>query len=126
MAIRSISTEKAPQAIGPYSQAIVANGLVFVAGQIPLDPQTGQIVDGNIASQARRVLENIRSILKAAGTDLDKVLKTTIFLRDLKHFDAVNAVYGEYFSEHRPARSTVEVSGLPKGAGIEIEVIAAA
>ncbi len=124
MPIRSISTEKAPRAIGPYSQAVVANGFVFVAGQLPIDPLTGQIVSGDISSQTKRVLENISCILEAAGTSLDQVVKTTIFLRDLGQFDAVNEAYGQYFSENRPARATVEVSRLPKGAEIEIEAVA--
>lgn len=124
--MQHISTEKSPQAIGPYSQAIVANGFVFVAGQLPIDPRTGQIMSGGIVSQTSQAMENIGCILEAAGTGLDRVVKATIFLKDLGNFDAVNEVYGRYFSATRPARSTVEVSRLPRDAGIEIEVIALA
>jgi len=121
---KAIFTEQAPKAIGPYSQAIRAGGLVFVSGQIPLDPASGQIVEGDIAAQTRRVLENLKAILAAAGSSLDRAVRTTIFLTDLGHFDVVNQVYGEFFKETPPARSTVQVSRLPKNVLVEIDCIA--
>ena len=120
-----ISTSDAPAAIGPYSQAVRASGFIFCSGQIPLDPQSGQIVSDEIAAQTRRVLDNISGVLKAEGLSLGDVLKTTIFLTDLGNFQIVNEIYGSYFNTEPPARSTVQVSALPKGAKIEIEVIAA-
>lgn len=122
--LRSIRTDRAPQAIGPYSQAIVAGNLVFTAGQVPFDPATGQVVEGDIAVQTDRVLENIRAILEAAGTSLAKVVKTTVFLADMNDFAAMNEVYARHFGDHRPARSTVQAARLPKDVGVEIEVIA--
>lgn len=119
-----IKTEKAPQAIGPYSQAIVANGFVFVSGQIPLDPATGQLVTGDIQTQARRCLENLKAILEAAGALMDSLVKVTVFAKDLKDFQAINQVYLEFFNENPPARSFIEVSRLPRDAAIEIEGIA--
>lgn len=121
---KAIFTEQAPKAIGPYSQAIRAGGLVFVSGQIPLDPASGQIVEGDIAAQTRRVLENLKAILAAAGSSLDRAVRTTIFLTDLGHFDVVNQIYGEFFKETPPARSTVQVSRLPKNVLVEIDCIA--
>lgn len=122
--MRTISTDQAPKAIGPYSQGIEANGFVFVSGQIPLDPVTGDLVNGDIKKQASRVFENIRAILKASGCDLKNVVKATVFVTDLANFTAVNEVYSQYFGDHKPARSFVQVAGLPKGAQVEIEVIA--
>jgi 2-iminobutanoate/2-iminopropanoate deaminase len=121
-----VSTSDAPAAVGPYSQAIRSGNLLFCAGQIPLDPKTGQLVSGDIATQTRRVLDNISALLKAAGLTFGQVVKTTIFLTDMNDFQAVNEVYATYFREQPPARSTVAVAALPKGANVEIEVIAAA
>src|SRR5450755_4630054 len=121
-----VATSDAPAAIGPYSQAIRSGPLLFCAGQIPLDPQTGQIVSDDISEQARRVLENIAAILKAAQLNFSHVVKTTIFLTSMGDFQTVNEIYATYFRENPPARSTVAVSALPKGAKIEIEVIAMA
>ena len=121
-----IATELAPKAIGPYSQAIRANGFVYVAGQTPIDPATGKLIDGDISAQTRRVLQNISAILEAAGTALAKAVKTTVFLTDMSNFAAMNAVYAEFFPEHPPARSTFAVAGLPLGASVEIECIALA
>ena len=126
MSKRVIRTEEAPPAIGPYSQAIVANGLVFAAGQIPLDPRTGQTVLGDVRVQARRVLDNLKAVLEAAGSSMDQVVKTTVFLRDLNDFGAMNEIYGEYFKENPPARSTVQVVKLPRDAAVEIEAVALA
>lgn len=119
-----VETKGAPSAIGPYSQAIAAGGWVFCSGQIPLDPVTGDLVTGPIEVQARRVLDNLAAVLEAAGSSLDLVVKTTVFLRDLEDFGALNAVYGEYFGGKPPARSTVQVAALPRGAGLEIEAVA--
>ena len=121
-----IRTEEAPPAIGPYSQAIVANGLVFAAGQIPLDPRTGQTVPGDVRVQTRRVLDNLKAVLAAAGSSMDRVVKTTVFLIDLNDFGAMNEIYGDYFRESPPARSTVQVARLPRGAAVEIEAVALA
>ncbi len=126
MAKRVIKTEQAPPAIGPYSQAIVGNGLVFAAGQIPLDPRTGQLVPGDVRVQTRRVLDNLKAVLEAAGSAMDKVVKTTVFLCDLNDFGAMNEIYGEYFRENPPARSTVQVAKLPRDAVVEIEAVALA
>ncbi len=119
-----VSTERAPRAIGPYSQATVSDGLVYTAGQIALDPDTGEIVAGGITEQSERVFANLRAILDAAGTDLQSVLKTTVFLTDMADFKAMNDVYARAFGDHRPARSTVAVAGLPRGVSVEIEVVA--
>lgn len=119
-----ISTSDAPAAIGPYSQAIRAGSTVYCSGQIPLDPKTGQIISGGIDAQTRRVLDNITALLKAEGLGFENIVKTTIFLTNLGDFQTVNEVYGSYFKSQPPARSTVQVSALPKGANIEIEVIA--
>lgn len=119
-----VATERAPRAIGPYSQAVIWQGLVFVSGQIPLDPLTGEIVEGDIAAQTERVLENLRAILEACGSSLDRVVKTTVYLADLNDFPQMNEVYARYFPSAPPARATVEVSRLPRGARVEIEAIA--
>jgi 2-iminobutanoate/2-iminopropanoate deaminase len=121
-----IFTGAAPQAIGPYSQAVRSGRFVFCSGQIPLDPKSGEIVSGDIATQTRRVLDNIGAILRMEGLTFNNVVKTTIFLTNLADFQTVNEVYGSYFKQDPPARSTVQVSALPKGANVEIEVIAAA
>ena len=121
-----ISTNEAPGAIGPYSQAVRSGSFLFCSGQIPLDPKSGQIVSGDIAAQTRRVLDNIAAVLRAEGLTFDSVVKTTIFLTDLGDFQTVNEVYGSYFKQSPPARSTVQVSALPKGAKVEIDAIAAA
>jgi 2-iminobutanoate/2-iminopropanoate deaminase len=122
-----IATDKAPAAIGPYSQGVRAGNLVFTAGQIPLDPATGQVVASGIAEQTTRVMENLKAIVEAAGTNLDRVVKATVFLKDFNDFAAMNAVYGSYFGGDKaapPARTTVEVSRLPKDVLVEIELIA--
>jgi 2-iminobutanoate/2-iminopropanoate deaminase len=121
-----ILTEDAPAPIGPYSQAVRSGGFVFCSGQIPLDPATGQPVSGDITAQAERSLENLAAVLRAAGCELRDVVKTTIFLADMADFPAVNAVYERYFGTTKPARSTVAVSGLPRGVRLEIEAIAVA
>ena len=119
-----VSTDKAPKAIGPYSQALVAGNLVFTSGQIPLDPKTQQMVEGDVRAQAERVMENLAAVLAAAGASFSTVVKATIFLADLNDFAAVNDVYGKRFSSAPPARSTVQVAALPKGARVEIDLIA--
>jgi len=121
-----INTDRAPKAIGPYSQAVRANGFIFLSGQVPLDPATGELVRGTIEEEAGRVLRNIGAVLEAAGSGFDKVVRTTVFLADLSDFAAVNAVYAREFGDARPARSTVQVAALPRGARIEIDVIALA
>lgn len=125
MAVReAIATPEAPGAIGPYSQAIVAGGFVFVSGQIPLDPATGTLVDGDITAQTHRVLKNLDAILRAAGVSFNTVVKTTVYLADMSEFAAMNAVYGEYFPAPAPARATVQVARLPRDVRVEIDVIA--
>ena len=119
-----VSTDKAPRAIGPYSQAIRANGFVFVSGQIAIDPVNQQVVEGDVAAQTERVLKNISAILWDAATDIDKVVKTTVFLKSMNDFSAMNEVYGRFFRKEPPARATVEVARLPKDVLVEIEVIA--
>jgi 2-iminobutanoate/2-iminopropanoate deaminase len=119
-----ISTKDAPQAIGPYSQAIKANGFVFVSGQVAIDPATQQVITGDVAAQTDRVLRNLSEILEAAASGLGKVVRTTVFLKNMSDFAAMNAVYGKYFSTAPPARSTVEVARLPKDVLVEIDVIA--
>ncbi len=121
-----IATPNAPQAIGPYSQAIRAKGFVFVSGQIPLDPATGQIVEGGVAEQTGRALANLDAVLKAAGSALDQVVRTTVYLKDLGEFAAMNDVYARFFPREAPARATVEVSRLPKDVRVEIDAIALA
>ena len=124
MRIAAVSTPGAPRAIGPYSQAIRAGEFLFTAGQVGFDPASGELVDGGIADQTARVLDNIRAILEAAGADLSRVVKTTVFLVDMADFAAMNEVYARVFGEHRPARSTVAVAALPRGARVEIEAVA--
>ena len=124
--MESIQTNRAPQAIGPYSQAIKANGLIFASGQIPLDPETMQLVAGDIRTQTERVLTNLQMVLEAAGTSLRKVVKTTVYLADMNDFTAMNEIYAKFFDENRPARSTVQAARLPRDARVEIDVIATA
>ena len=121
-----IATERAPQAIGPYSQAVVANGFVFASGQIPIDPATGQFVEGGIAEQTEQVLRNVSNLLEAAGTSLARVVKTTVFLADMNDFAAMNETYARFFGSEPPARSTVQAARLPRDARVEIEVVALA
>jgi 2-iminobutanoate/2-iminopropanoate deaminase len=125
MPIDFVATPNAPRAIGPYSQATRARGLLFTAGQVGFDPSTGELVDGGIAEQTERVLLNIRAILQASGLDMANVVKTTVFLVDMADFAAMNTAYADAFGDHRPARSTVAVAALPRGARVEIEAIAA-
>jgi 2-iminobutanoate/2-iminopropanoate deaminase len=119
-----ISTNEAPGAIGPYSQAIRTGGLVFCSGQIPIDTATGEFVEGGVAEQTDQVLKNLGAVLKAAGTSLEKVVKTTVFLADMNDFGAMNEVYGKYFSSNKPARATVQAARLPRDARVEIECVA--
>ncbi len=119
-----ICSDKAPGAIGPYSQAVRVKPFVFVSGQIPLDPETGKVVEGDVKNQTRQVLENIRNILTTAGSSLDNVVKTTIYLSNMSDYDSINEIYGNYFKDSRPARATVEVSRLPKDVSVEIEAVA--
>jgi 2-iminobutanoate/2-iminopropanoate deaminase len=121
-----VRTDEAPQAIGPYSQAVVAGGLVFASGQIPLDPATGQFVEGGVSEQTEQVLRNVSKVLEAAGSGLDRVVRTTVFLADMEDFAAMNEVYGRFFAESPPARSTVQAARLPRDARVEIDVIALA
>jgi 2-iminobutanoate/2-iminopropanoate deaminase len=122
--MRSVSTPAAPAAIGPYSQAIVAGGFVFTAGQIALDPATTQLVEGDVAAQTARVFANLRAVLEAAGSGLDRVVKATVFLADMADFPAMNEVYEREFAGHRPARSTVAAKTLPRNARVEIDLVA--
>jgi 2-iminobutanoate/2-iminopropanoate deaminase len=124
--MKTISTPNAPAAIGPYAQAVVHGGVVYCSGQIPLDPATGVIVDGDVAAQTRQVLANLDAVLIAAGTDRARVLKTSVFLRDMADFAAMNAEYATYFGDARPARATVAVAGLPRDVRVEIDCIAVA
>ncbi|MER3429488.1 MAG: reactive intermediate/imine deaminase [Blastocatellia bacterium] len=119
-----VSTDKAPGAIGPYSQAIKVNGIVFCSGQIPIDPATGEFAAGGVAEQTEQVLKNLSAVLEAAGTSLDKVVKTTVFLADMNDFGTMNEVYGRYFDSNKPARATVQAARLPRDARVEIECIA--
>ena len=119
-----VSTENAPGAVGPYSQAVQAGAFLYTAGQIALDPATGKMVDNDIVLQTKRVLLNLQAILEAAGTSLDRVVKTTVFIQDMGQFGAMNEVYGQFFGDQPPARSTIEVAALPLGALVEIEAIA--
>ncbi len=121
-----VATNDAPKAIGPYSQGIVQGGMLYTAGQIALDPATMELVPGDVSAQTERVFTNIRAVLAAAGTSLDRVLKTTVYLADMGDFQAMNAVYARQFGDHRPARSTIAAAGLPKGARVEIDLIALA
>jgi len=124
MAKQAISSPSAPSAIGPYSQAVRAGQLLFASGQIPLDPASGTVVDGDVAAQARRVMDNLAAVLTAADLSFADVVRTTVFLADMNDFAAVNAVYGEYFSEPYPARATVQVARLPRDVRVEIDLIA--
>src|SRR5260370_42328671 len=119
-----VATEKAPKAIGPYSQAIVHNGLAYLSGQIPLDPATGQVVDGDITVQTARVMENLKAVLEACGSGLDAVVKTTVYIKEMGEFAKMNEAYGKYFSRNPPARSTVEAARLPRDVRIEVDAIA--
>ena len=122
--IKAVATDKAPKAIGPYSQATVVNGMVYTAGQIAFDPTTMEVVTGGIREQTERVLANLQAVLKAAGSDFSKVVKTTVFLVDMADFTAMNEVYATAFGSHKPARSTVAVAALPRGVRVEIDVVA--
>ncbi len=122
--LEPVYTPAAPAAIGPYSQAIVAGNLVFTAGQVALDPKTGQLVGSDVAAQTARVMENVQAVLEAAGASLHSVVKTTVYLADMGDFSAMNEVYGRYFGDHKPARSTVQAARLPKDAKVEIDTIA--
>ena len=119
-----INSDKAPAAIGPYSQAVKTGNLVFLSGQIPIDPATGELVPGGLAEQAQQVFANINAVLQTAGTSLSNVVKSSVFLADLNDFAQLNIIYAEHFGEHKPARSTFQVAALPKGAKVEIEIIA--
>ena len=121
-----VQTERAPKAIGPYVQAVKANGMVYTAGQIPIDPKTGEVVSGGIAAQTRQVLENLKAVLEAGGSSLEKVVKATVFLRNMSDFAAMNEIYAEYLGKVKPARSTVAVGELPRGALVEIDLLALA
>ncbi len=122
--MQTVHTDQAPAAIGPYSQAIVANGFVFTAGQVPFDPATMELVGGDVAAETEQVMRNLAAILREAGADLSTVVKTTVFLRDMNDFAAMNEVYGRHFGGHKPARSTVQVARLPRDCGVEIEAVA--
>ncbi|MBW3655467.1 MAG: RidA family protein [Gemmatimonadetes bacterium] len=122
--MQRVQTADAPAAIGPYSQGIIANGFVFTAGQVPFDPQSMQLVEGDIAVQTEQVMKNLGAILREAGADLSTVVKTTVFLRDMDDFVAMNEVYARHFGEHKPARSTVQVARLPRDVAVEIEAVA--
>jgi 2-iminobutanoate/2-iminopropanoate deaminase len=124
--MESIQTDHAPQAIGPYSQAIKANGFIFASGQIPLDPATMRIVEGGIEEQTGRVLDNLKAVLEAAGSSLDRVVKTTVYLSDMNEFAAMNEIYARYFGATKPARATVQVARLPRDVKVEIDVVALA
>lgn len=121
---KTVSTEHAPKAIGPYSQAVVANGMAYLSGQIPLDPSTNQLIEGGIAQQTERVLENLKAVLEACGASLRSVVKTTVYLKDMGEFQAMNEIYGRYFSEDAPARATVQAAKLPRDVSVEIDAIA--
>jgi 2-iminobutanoate/2-iminopropanoate deaminase len=125
MPSKKISTDKAPSAIGPYSQGVVVNGFLFTAGQIPLDPASGKMVEGGIVEQTDRVMQNLQEVLRSAGATWNDVVKTTVYLNDLANFPTVNEVYGKWLGDARPARSTVQVTALPRGAMVEIDAIAA-
>ncbi|HWJ22554.1 MAG TPA: RidA family protein [Gemmatimonadaceae bacterium] len=125
MTVRTVHTDRAPAAIGPYSQGVVAGGFLFTAGQIALDPATGQIVEGDVVAQAERVMKNLTAVLTEAGTSWDRVVKTTVYLQDMADFPKVNDVYGRVIGSARPARSTVQVAGLPRGVLVEIDAVVA-
>jgi 2-iminobutanoate/2-iminopropanoate deaminase len=121
---KTVSTEKAPKAIGPYSQAVVLNGVAYLSGQIPTDPTTNQLVEGDIAAQTERVILNLKAVLEASGASLDSVVKTTVFLKDMGDFQKMNEVYGRFFTSNPPARSTVQAARLPRDVSVEIDAIA--
>jgi 2-iminobutanoate/2-iminopropanoate deaminase len=121
---KTASTDKAPKAIGPYSQAVISNGMAYLSGQIPLDPATNQLVEGDIAAQTERVMLNLKAVLEAAGASLDSVVKTTVFLKDMDDFPKMNEVYGRYFTSSQPARSTVQAARLPRDVSVVIDAIA--
>jgi 2-iminobutanoate/2-iminopropanoate deaminase len=121
---KTISTDRAPKAIGPYSQAVISNGFAFLSGQIPLDPVTNQLIEGDIAAQTERVFENLRGVLEACGSSFARVVKTSVFLKDMGEFAKMNEVYARYFPENAPARSTVEAARLPRDVRVEIDCIA--
>ena len=125
MSVKTVQTDKAPAAIGPYSQGIVANGFLFTAGQIPLDPATGQVITGNVAAQTERVMSNLAAVLATVSASWKDVVKTTVYLHDMNDFPAVNEVYGKALGDARPARSTVQVSALPRGVLVEIDAVVA-
>jgi 2-iminobutanoate/2-iminopropanoate deaminase len=120
-----IATSDAPKAIGPYSQAVRLDGMLYTSGQVALDPATGELVGSDFTAQTRRVFENLKAVLAEAGADFNKVVKATVFVTDLANFQTLNAIYAEYMGDHKPARTTVQVSGLPKGALVEIDLVAA-
>ncbi|HEX8213170.1 MAG TPA: RidA family protein [Longimicrobium sp.] len=122
--LQKVHTDQAPAAIGPYSQAIVARGFVFTAGQIALDPVSMQLIEGDVVAQTEQVMKNLRAVLQEAGSDLSAVVKTTVFLRDMNDFTAMNEVYGRHFGDHAPARSSVQAAGLPRNCAVEIECVA--
>ena len=124
MTRESVQTDNAPKAIGPYQQAIKANGFIYTAGQIPIDPKTGNFVEGGITAQTRQVLENLKAVLEAGGSALDRVVKVTVFLKNMADFAAMNEIYAQYLGSAKPARSTVAVAELPRGALIEIDLVA--
>lgn len=124
MSINCVATDQAPKAIGPYCQATISGGMIFTAGQIALNPATMEVVSGGIREQSERVLQNLQAVLSAAGSDFSKVVKTTVFLVDMADFTAMNEVYARFFGDHKPARSTVAVAGLPRGVRVEIDLIA--
>jgi 2-iminobutanoate/2-iminopropanoate deaminase len=119
-----IASNDAPKAIGPYSQAVKADSVIYISGQIALDPATGNLVDGDFAAQSRRVFENLKAVLRAAGADFRHVVRASVYLTDLGNFQTLNAIYSEYFGDHKPARSTIGVAALPKGGAVEIDLIA--
>ncbi len=121
---KTASTDKAPKAIGPYSQAVISNGLAYLSGQIPIDPATNQVIDGDIVAQTERVLQNLKAVLEASGATLESVVKTTVFLKDMGDFPKMNEVYGRFFTANQPARSTVQAARLPRDVSVEIDAIA--
>jgi 2-iminobutanoate/2-iminopropanoate deaminase len=121
---KTVSTENAPKAIGPYTQAVISNGVAYLSGQIPLDPTTNQLVDGDIAAQTERVIMNLKAVLEASGASLESVVKTTVFLKDMGDFPKMNEVYGRFFASNPPARSTVQAARLPRDVSVEIDAIA--
>lgn len=124
MAIQTINTDNAPQAIGPYSQAVTAQGMLYVSGQIPLDPKTGEVVSEDIATQTKQALDNMKAVVEAADTGMDRIVKVTIYIVDMQQFAVINEVYGTYFEAPYPARACVEVSKLPKGVQVEMDAVA--